>query len=284
MVGGRAGASEKDKQATGDKYQPGQGETGTKGGEKWFPSFSYDETRKMIINDDNPQYHLSHPAFWKPNEKLQTWRPGEGVQLHDMDLLRLRIYQEIYGYLLAALSAGIVCGWPENGVGQNTDWERLNPLHRACALLGAQISLIAAKADGVHAKVVKRHLGMAHSAFSPDDMKEMAKLQQMEEKTATRLKTGKEQERDNGRGGRFRGGGGGHPWPGRGQQERQDDTGGRGGKRQDLSKVVCYACGTKGHLAKQCPQATKTKDNQKASLLRAMEQLSAGAVQPPDKH
>ena len=257
-------------------HLPGRGAKGEQGEAKWFPSFSYDETRKMIVNNENPQYHLSHPAFWKPNEKLQLWRPEDGSQLHEMELVRLKLYQEIHGYLMAALSAGIICGWPENGVGKPTNWDRLDPVQKAVALLEAQMSIIAGKAEGVKVKVVKRQLGMTHSAFSPEELKEMSKLQEQEIKTTKRLNQGahdkepyhREQPRGQG--------------AGRGTERQGDKGGGRGGKTKDPSKVICYACGNKGHMAKQCPQASKKQEHQKQSLLRAMEQLSAGAVQPPE--
>jgi len=256
-------------------YVPGKGEHGEKGEEKWFPSFSYDETRKIIVNNENPQYHLSHPAFWKPNEKLQLWRPEDSSQLHEMELTRLRLYQEMHGYLMAALSAGTICGWPENGVGKPTNWDRLDPVQKAVALLEAQISIIAGKAEGVKVKVVKRQLGMTHSAFSPEELKEMSKLQEQEAKTSKRLNKGADKDpyRDTSR----------SQGAGRATEHQGDKGGGRGqGKPKDLSKVMCYACGNKGHMAKNCAHASKKQENQKQSLLRAMEQLSTGALQPPE--
>ena len=247
------------------KKKPG---TGVRGEEGFFPAFDYNEERRHIVDRDNPQVHLSSPKFFQPNPELQTWRPEPGT-LHEMELLRTKIWQDCLGHMYAAIADEESCAWPSRGVGHKTPWGELSHFQKALQVVESQLSLVSLKVEGVKAKTAKAHLGIGSCPHPPEVLKELAKLQSLEAKASAALHGRKEDQ------------------GGRKSDTRKDDAYKGGGKwrgeqrQRDVKRSTCFICQEKGHLSYDCPAKDKShhQGDKKQALFRAMQQMvrKAGA-------
>ena len=206
-----------------------------------YPAYLYDESKKRLVDLQHPCKADGQPDGWSPTPALQTWKVPSS--LHQYEKFRIHAYQDILGYCYAAISAGIKCQYPANGVESSTPFSALDPFQRAMAALEGLIKFCQlTREEGLTPEEAREHMGLDQSPLSTEEKKDIMKnvmfRRKMKEKlgqdVAKPTRPAPSPPKSGLDGGRI-----------------QSDRAERAAKK--ALKSTCYACGQKGHLSYQCP-------------------------------
>ena len=123
-----------------------------------YPQFVWDQRLRQIVDIRNPQVAFTHPDHFRPNPKLNHWKPGS--ELHEMERRRCEHLQEIQGLMYEAISKKEQAAWPINGINKDTPWGDLTHGQKALALVEQSLTWSALRQKSIHKDVAKDYMGL----------------------------------------------------------------------------------------------------------------------------